>query len=111
MELFIRIVDGQPFEHPIFGDNFCQAFPDVDTNNLPPEFAKFERVEAPRLGVYEVYEGVTYERDGAVFKDVHRIRPMTNAEKEAKIAAAKAFNYPDGFIFDEAVCEWLPPQE
>ena len=44
MNLFIRIVDGQPFEHPIFEDNFKQAFPDVDLNNLPSEFLKFVRV-------------------------------------------------------------------
>ena len=41
MELFIQIRNGQPFEHPIFGDNFRQAFPDVDVDNLPPEFARF----------------------------------------------------------------------
>jgi hypothetical protein len=90
MELFIRIVDGQPFEHPIFEDNFRQAFPDVDTNNLPPEFARFERVAIPLLGEYEVYESTDYAMVDGVCKDVHRIRLMTNAEKEAKIAALEA---------------------
>ena len=55
MDLIIRVKDGQPFEHPIFLDNFVQAFPDVDVNNLPPEFAKFTRYPAPQLGPYEVY--------------------------------------------------------
>ena len=32
MELYIRIVDGKPFEHPILGDNFRSVFPDIDTN-------------------------------------------------------------------------------
>ena len=44
MELYIQIRNGQPFEHPILGDNFRQAFPKIDVSNLPPEFAKFERI-------------------------------------------------------------------
>jgi hypothetical protein len=86
MELFIRIVNGQPFEHPIFKENLLQAFSDVDVNNLPAEFARFERVAVPELGLYEVYEGVTYGLVDGVYKDVHHIRLMTDAEKEAKIA-------------------------
>lgn len=84
MELFIRLQDGQPFEHPIFGDNFRAAFPDVDTDNLPAEFARFIRVEAPAIGTYEVYEGVTYERCAEGFTDLHRVRPMTGDERAAK---------------------------
>jgi hypothetical protein len=80
MELFIRIVDGQPFEHPIFGDNFRQAFPHIDPENLPPEFARFVRTEIPMIGEFEVYEGVTYERVDGVFTDVHHVRPMTDKE-------------------------------
>jgi hypothetical protein len=112
MELFIRIVDGQPFEHPIFGDNFRQAFPDVDTNNLPPEFAHFERLEAPVVGVYEIYEGATYERDGEIFKDVHHVRAMTDVEKLEKQDAVKAMWSEQGYsswIFDEATCSFIPP--
>ena len=44
MELFIRVKDGQAFEHPILGDNFRQAFPNINVNNLPSEFARFERI-------------------------------------------------------------------
>lgn len=87
MELFIQIRDGQPHEHPILGDNFRQAFPDIDTNNLPSEFARFIRVECPNnAGVYEVDE-VRYEWDGNVVKDVWFVRPMTQeeiVEKDAK---------------------------
>ena len=85
MELYIQIKDGQPFEHPILGDNFREAFPDVDINNLPPEFASFTRIEPPVEGVYEVYVGVEYQlqEDGS-YKDVHTIRDMTAEEKAAK---------------------------
>ena len=108
MELFIQIIDGQPFEHPILGDNFRQAFPDIDTTNLPPEFARFERIEQPIIGVYQVYEGVTYEWIDGVVKDVHHVYNLTDAEKAKKIATAKAEAHPDGWVFDEERCGWFP---
>lgn len=86
MELYIRIKNDQPFEHPISGNNFCQAFPNINVNNLPPEFARFERVERPVLGEYEVMvsETSTYELVDGVWKDVWHKRDMTAEEREAK---------------------------
>lgn len=90
LELYIQIRDGQPHEHPIFADNLKLAFPDVDINNLPKDqFAKFIRVSQPELGTFEVYEGVTYEWDGDVIKDVHSVRPMNEVERAAKIEVIK----------------------
>lgn len=81
MELFIQIKDGQPFEHPIFGDNFRQAFPDVDVNNLPSEYARFERIEKPNNnGLFEIEER-SYEWVDGVVKDVWTVRPMTSLEE------------------------------
>ena len=57
MELYIQIVDGQPINHPIVEDNFKQAFPNIDTSNLPPEFARFVRIARPTIGDFEIYEG------------------------------------------------------
>lgn len=90
MKLFIRIKNGQPFEHPIFEDNFRQAFPDVDVNNLPSEFARFERVECPVLSMYEVMvsETPTYELIDDAWKDVWHKRKMTTEEREATKQAA-----------------------
>lgn len=91
LELYIQIRDGQPHEHPIFADNFKQAFPDVDVDNLPADrFAKFIRVAQPTVGTYEVYEGVTYEWVDGVVKDVHSVRPMTEEERAAKTAELEA---------------------
>lgn len=111
MELFIRIKDGQPFEHPIFGDNFYQAFPHIDTNNLPKEFARFERVAQPNMGIYEVYEGVTYEWADGKVKDVHHVRQMTNEEKIALQEQTKLEwdNYYPSWYFDEKLCAFKAP--
>lgn len=81
LELYIQIRDGQTFAHPIFADNFRDAFPGVDTENLPDTFAKFIRVDAPVLDTYEVYEGVTYQWFDGIVKDVHSVRPMTDEER------------------------------
>lgn len=116
MELYIRVKDGKPFEHPIFGDNFRQAFPDVDTNNLPPEFARFVRVAPPSIGVFEVYVECVYELVDGVYTDVHKVRPMTNEEKaavyqqviDAWALLPNAFNF-TAWVLDEATLRMVPP--
>lgn len=80
MRLFIRLKNGQPFEHPIMEDNFRVAFPDIDPDNLPAHFAGFVRVPTPVVGKHEVYEGVTYALVEGVVTDVHHVRPMTEQE-------------------------------
>lgn len=116
MELFIRIKDGQPFEHPIFGDNFREAFPDVDVDNLPPYFARFERVEAPRLTPYQKNQRVQYERgsDG-IYRDVWTCDEMTAEEIKTKQDEVKAQWASGGafasWVFDEDACWFKPPVE
>ena len=85
MDFFIRIRDGQPHEHPIVGDNFREAFPDIDPTNLPPEFASFTRVDpaATTVGFYEVLLE-EYVWDGLGVRDNWRARPMTEEEHEAR---------------------------
>lgn len=118
MELFIQIRNGQPFEHPIFGDNFRQAFPHIDVDNLPPEFAKFERVERPILGAYQamIQNEPTYELVDGIWKDVWHVRDMTAEEIAAKQQIAKddwaALPNRDNFAawtFDEATLTYVPP--
>jgi|TARA_R110000824_G_scaffold376433_1_gene567562 hypothetical protein len=113
MELYIRIQDGAPFEHPILGDNFRQAFPDIDTNNLPPEFASFTRVDPPILGVYELYDTEYQLQEDGSYMDVHSTRDMSDAEKTAKQDEVKAnweVNGFDSWTFNEDTCEFDPPE-
>jgi len=118
IELYIQIRNGQPFEHPIFGENFRQAFPHIDVNNLPPEFAKFERVERPILGVYQamIQDEPTYELVDGIWKDVWHVRDMTAEEITAKQQIAKddwdALPNRDNFAawtFDESTLTYIPP--
>ena len=113
MELFIQIRDGQPFEHPILGDNFRQAFPNIDTDNLPPEFARFVRVAASPVGTFEVYEvcgECVYALVDGVYTDVHNVRPMTDEEKAAKIAEARERLLPNWTLNEETLQASPPPR-
>ena len=84
MNLFIKLENGQPFEHPITEENFVLAFPDIDLTNLPEWVVPFERVAKPEIGIFEVDEGATYEFVNGVVKDVWHIRAMTDEEKAVK---------------------------
>jgi len=113
MNLYIRLKNGQPFEHPIFEDNFRQAFSDVDLSNLPEWVAKFVRVEQPNISVYEIYEGVLYQWVDGVVTDVHTVRQMTADEKLAKQNEVKAswtasLNW-TSWTFNEDLCKYEPP--
>jgi len=89
MELYIRIKNGQPFEHPISGENLKQAFPHVDTNNLPAGFAKFVRV-APTPPEFQNPVGSTYVWDGNVVTEVWSYKLIPNWEEE--LAAKEKMN-------------------
>ena len=118
MILFIRIKDEQPFGNPIFEKNFYEAFPNVDVNNLPAEFARFERVARPLLGIYEVMvsDVATYELIDGVYKDVWHKRDLTEIEKASKQQTARdTFNAREhssnwsAWTLDDATCTMVPP--
>ena len=113
MNLYIRIKNGVCFEHPILEDNFRQAFPNVDTSNLPSNFARFTRVPPPEIGPYEIYLNVQYElqSDGS-YMDVHNVRDMTEIEKTYKqdeIKAQWAENGYASWVFNESACVFESP--
>ena len=80
MRLFIKIKDGQPFEHPIIEDNFKQAFPHIDVENLPAEFMNY--VYEPHTYTLSVFQKVayTYEIVGNVVKPKWAVVNKTEEE-------------------------------
>lgn len=112
MSLYIQLENGEPINHPIMESNLVQAFPNIDLNNLPSNFARFERVPGPGLGAYEVSEGATYEWVDGIVKDVHHVRVMTAEERTAKQDAVKAEWQQNGFaswVFNEELCRFEAP--
>lgn len=108
-ELFIQIRDGMPYQHPIFGENFRAAFPDVDTNNLPPEFARFVRTPPPLIDGFYRVAVESYVWDGDVVTDEWSLRDMTAEEKQEKIRLAKLNQPYPSWVFNEAICAFEPP--
>lgn len=109
MELYIQIRNGQPFEHPILGDNFRHVFPEIDIHNLPPEFAVFERVpQNVTPGPFEVAE-ISYQWFDTIVKDVWSVRPMTDQEKAAKIAEYQSNKPFQSWTLNEETLTYSPP--
>jgi len=113
MNLFIQVETGQPINHPAFEDNLIQAF-----GRVPENWEAFVRVEHPTPAVYEVLESdqPTYQKVDGVWTDVWSLRPMTQAEKDAKQQAViAAFNAREqaenwsAWALDEATCTMQPP--
>jgi hypothetical protein len=115
MELFIQIDEnGQAVEHPIMGDNFREAFPNIDVNNLPSNFARFERVSIPTPGPYEKNHRASYQkRSDGVWADTYTSDPMTQEEIVALQDQVKANfaanNGPASWKFNETTCRFEPP--
>lgn len=117
-ELYIRMMNGRPVDHPMLRSNIESAFPDVDFDNLPDWLARFERVPKPSIeSVYEIVNGPVYVVVGDTVKDQWIKRPMTEDEIAIKQARARQYFTNDTgnpgrrstWVFDEAKCTFIPP--
>lgn len=109
MNLFIRVYDNHPVEHPITENNLKLAFPNIDINNLPNNFVKFLRIPMPNLSPYEVCVGCTYEWDGNFIKDVWHTRLMTEEEKQEKINKLIEYQPFPSWTFNFDIAQWEAP--
>jgi len=114
MKLFIRIKDGMPFEHPIVEENFRQAFPNVDIDNLPDNFAEFVRVENHVLGPYEKNQTLSYQLVDGKYTDVYTCEQMTAEEILAKQERVKTLwplspMFYSSWSFNETTCSYEAP--
>lgn len=105
--LYIRMLDGQPFEHPIVESNLLEAFPDLDLKKLPPWLARFERHDPTgiEVGGYE-HLVEDYVVEAGKVRDNWHTRPMTTKEKAAKLKELRAEKRP-GMFLDEAKGQWI----
>jgi hypothetical protein len=101
MTLFIRIDEnGNPASHPITERNLRDFFSDLDPNNPPEGFARFERTPYPELNSHQVVEKVTYELSNyytdlygtKTWSDVYHIRDLSDEEVGVMIKEFKDLN-------------------
>lgn len=113
MELFIRIENGSPVDHPITLENLLMVYPDFDPNNPPSNFAPFVMNGVPGIGHFEVYEGVSYRWEANYVTDIHHVRPMTDEEKQNYINKLRQKFLDQGgdedWIFNENTITFVPP--
>lgn len=114
MNMFIKVVDGQPVDHPAVEENLIKAF-----GHVPEDWEPFLRVVQPDLGVYKVFDPATpsYEKVNGVWTDVWFIRDMTPEEVAKRQQETKDewdFFHPQkenwtAWGFDVATCRMVPP--
>ena len=105
MNLYIETENGVTKNHPAFEDNLIQAF-----GSVPERWKPFVRVAPPSVGLFEVCEECVYELVDGVYTDVHNVRPMTDEEKAAKIAEARASLRPNWTLNEDTLQAIQPPR-
>lgn len=80
-KLFIKIKDGQPFEHPMTLESIKYIIPSFDPDNLPEGFAVFEDTPFERNPVPFEIDYYEYIFSGAVVKRHWKKRSMTAEER------------------------------
>lgn len=108
MKLYIETENNLPKNHPALKENLLQAF-----GVIPDHWVPFERIERPKLGVYDVIdrEEPEYQLVDGVYKDVWMVRPMTTEEIEIKKADTISAwnNHFPSWVFNDAKCAFEPP--
>jgi len=84
-ELYIKIVDGQPIDNPVYGSNLMQVY-----NCIPSEYQSFTRVQQNVTPT--IYQNVTdtYQDVSGQWQDVWVISEQTTEEKAATTAQINA---------------------
>jgi len=115
MNLYIKIENNQPINHPALEDNLILAF-----GSVPENWEPFVRVARPVPGLYQVLvsEEPVYAKVDGVWKDVWTLRDMTAEEKTAaQQVVLTAFNDREyvenwsAWTFNEDLCAMVPPFE
>lgn len=117
-KLVIKFENSTVVEHPILLENLKGLYPDIDYENLPAPYVKFERVQAPVLGAFE--KSITHEykmlEDGIV-RDNWIVEPVTPEEKQVIIEMHRLNldkPYPS-WVFNEQLLVYqapvMPPME
>lgn len=107
MNLYIKVVDGNIIDHPILLENLLLVFPDINPENIPSPYVKFERIPQPHLSPFEKNLQHSYQIVDGIVKDVWTYELMTLEEK-AQVTASTQVT--DSWIFNRATGTILPPK-
>lgn len=83
MELYIKVINGNPINHPILASNLIDAL-GIDYDNIPKEYEKFKRKECNiEIGLLEKPIS-RYEKIDGVWTDVWESVPLAENELQFK---------------------------
>ena len=105
--LYIKIVDDQPYRNPVLESNLLQVF-----GSIPDGWAPFNRIQQPTdilTNPFQVAVNTyTLSSDGVTWQDTWTTRDMTADEKSALIASYQ--NNPPGpnMTLDTSTLQWSP---
>jgi len=114
MKFYMRIENGEIVGYPMSDENLVKIIGEIDDENLPQDLLPVEKTDFT-VGVYEVYEGSTFEIQADKVVEKHLIRPMTDQEKTDRQNAVKltwqnTTNFAN-WNFSEERCQFVPPVE
>lgn len=111
MNLFIKVEDGKPVNHPATEENLRMFFEDFDPENPPAPFEKFTRRQPDKLPTkWQKLVRLPYQKIDGVWTDVFSIIDFTEAEIEIwKYEHRKQFVFSDTWEWNDEKGEWIPP--
>ena len=108
-KFYIEVENGQPINHPISESNLRMVFENI----FPEKYIEFIKTGMPEIGVYQIYEGSSYQKENNHYIEVYHIRNMNDEEKLNKQNYVKSFwtnnNGFSSWTFDENLCKFVPP--
>ncbi len=115
MRYFIKIEENQAVGFPMQQDNFEQAFPNEDLDNLSSSFAEVIKADVPVRSVYQILDDPTYtmNADGKMVEtftlsDVSDERKI-ELQNEAKAAWVEDEDNFASWVFNEETCSYEAP--
>ena len=109
-DLFIKVENGNIIDHPVLKENLIQVF-----GCIPQNYQAFLKADSPVIGVYQNYNGVTYEFGEHGCIEVHHVSDMSLDEKIQKQNEVKEqWRQNEGFaswVFNDDFCVFEAPVE
>lgn len=107
-EYYIKIIDGQPIDHPFLKSNLIECYGRVP-ENFEPFIVSESELSLPPIGVYQkrVWTYIKHE-DGISWTRFCSLVDLTEEEKQQKIDRAQSNPPGPNLVLDVETLTWKP---
>lgn len=109
MNLYIELKNGEPINHPMLETNMEMIYPVMNLDNLPENFCKFVRVDAPVPKWDEVVEGPEYKIIDGICYDVWTVNKISDEKRQQMLDELAASNPYPSWTVDIVNHNLIPP--